>query len=78
MTIVARSCDIARMDTSRRSFLTTLGTLAAAPLLARDYGPGTAPVRYPEPDVIALDAERFGKIKIGNAAIERLLDELSK
>lgn len=29
-------------------------------------------MRYPEPDVIALDAERFGKIKIGNAAIERL------
>ena len=60
------------MDTSRRSFLTTLGTMAAAPLLARDYGAGAAPVRYPEPDVIALDTERFGKIKVGNAAIERL------
>jgi gluconolactonase len=60
------------MDTSRRSFLTTLGTLAAAPLLARDYAPGGAPVRYPEPDVIVLDAERFGRIKVGNASIERL------
>ncbi len=60
------------MDMSRRSFLTTLGTLSAAPLLARDYGPGAAPARYPEPDVIALDAERFGKIKVGNSAIERL------
>jgi gluconolactonase len=60
------------MDPSRRSFLTTLGTLAAAPLLARDYGAGAAPVRYPEPDVIALDEERFGKIKVGNASIERL------
>jgi gluconolactonase len=60
------------MDTSRRSFLTTLGTLAAAPLLARDYSRGAAPVRYPEPDVVVLDPDRFGKIKIGNASIERL------
>lgn len=29
-------------------------------------------MRYPEPDVIALDKDRFGKIKIGNASIERL------
>jgi gluconolactonase len=56
---------------SRRSFLATLGTLAAAPLLARDYGKNAAPVRYPEPDVIALD-DAFKKIKIGNASIERL------
>ncbi len=63
------------MQTSRRSFLTTLGTLAAAPLLSqsdvRDFGKSAAPVRYPEPDVIALD-DAFEKIKIGNAAIERL------
>ena len=63
------------MHTSRRSFLTTLGTLAAAPLLsksdARDFGKSAAPVRYPEPDVIALD-DSFKKIKIGNASIERL------
>ena len=59
------------MHTSRRSFLTTLGTLAAAPLLARDFGKSAAPVRYPEPDVIALD-DAFRKIKIGNASIERL------
>ena len=61
------------MDSSRRSFLATLGTLAAAPLAAkaRDFSPGSAPVRYPEPDVIALD-DRFKKIKIGNASIERL------
>jgi len=57
--------------TSRRSFLASLGTLAAAPLFARDYGPGAVPVRYPEPDVIALD-DAFKKIKIGNAPIERL------
>jgi gluconolactonase len=59
------------MHTSRRSFLTTLGTLAAAPLLARDFGKNAAPARYPEPDVIALE-DSFKKIKIGNASIERL------
>ena len=63
------------MHTSRRSFITTLGTLAAAPLLsksdARDFGKSAAPVRYPEPDVIALE-DAFKKIKIGNASIERL------
>jgi gluconolactonase len=59
------------MQSSRRSFLATLGTLAATPLFARDYGRNAAPVRYPEPDVIALD-DAFKKIKIGNASIERL------
>jgi gluconolactonase len=61
------------MDTSRRSFLSALGTLAAVPLLAeaRDFSRGADPVRYPDPDVIALD-DRFKKIKIGNANIERL------
>jgi gluconolactonase len=60
------------MQTSRRSFLTTaLGTLAATPLLARDFGKNAEPIRYPEPDVIVLD-DSFKKIKIGNAAIERL------
>lgn len=57
--------------TSRRSFLTGLGALAAAPLLARDFGPGAAPTRYPDPDVIVLDPA-FAKYKIGNAPIERL------
>jgi len=60
------------MQTSRRSFLTTaLGTLAATPLLARDFGKNAAPIHYPDPDVIPL-TEAFKKIKIGNAAIERL------
>ena len=57
--------------TSRRSFLTALGAATAAPLLARDFGPGTEPVRYPEPDVIALD-DAFKKYKIGSAPIQRL------
>jgi gluconolactonase len=56
---------------SRRSFLASLSTLAATPLLARDFGPNAAPVRYPEPDVIALD-KAFEKYKVGSAPIERL------
>ncbi len=58
---------------SRRSFLTTAGTLTARPLLAqtRSYGPGAEPVRYPEPDVIALDPT-FAKYKIGSSPIKRL------
>jgi len=57
--------------TTRRSFLTALPALAAAPVLARDYGPGAPPVRYPEPDVIALD-KAFDPYRIGSAPIERL------
>lgn len=37
---------------------------------ARDYGPGAAPIRYPEPDVVVHDP-RF-KYKLGNAPIQRL------
>jgi gluconolactonase len=58
-------------NTSRRSFLTGLGALATAPLLARDFGPGAAPVRFPEPDVIVLDPS-FAKYKIAMSPIERL------
>ena len=57
-------------SSTRRSFLTALGALAAAPLFARDFGPGAPPVRYPEPDVLALDP-RF-KAKVGSSAIQRL------
>ena len=56
---------------NRRNFITTLGALAATPLFARDFSAGAAPVRYPEADVLVLD-DRFKKIKIGNASIERL------
>lgn len=56
---------------TRRSFLTALGTMAASPLIGRDFSSGAAPVRYPEPDVIALD-KTFEKYKIGSAPIERL------
>ncbi|MGJ8682513.1 SMP-30/gluconolactonase/LRE family protein [Paraglaciecola sp.] len=64
---------------SRRHFVKSLtaGTvglmatsLASKAQDASRYLPGAAPVRYPEPDVIALD-KRF-TYKVGNAAIERI------
>jgi gluconolactonase len=65
------SCDRTPMPTSRRSFLAALGSLTAAPLLARDFGKNAAPIHYPDPDIVVLE-DAFKKIKIGNAAIERL------
>ena len=56
---------------TRRTFLSTIGAAAAAPLFARDYGPGAPPVRYPEPDVRVIEPA-FAKYKIGNTPIERL------
>jgi gluconolactonase len=55
----------------RRSFLTAAATALAAPALARDYGPNSPPVRYPDPDIVVLDP-RFEKYKIGNSSIQRL------
>jgi gluconolactonase len=58
----------------RRSFFTaSLGALTAGSRLAnaqRDWS-GKDPVRYPDPDIIALD-KRFNKYKIGNTPIQRL------
>ena len=61
---------------ARRSFLAAAATAAATAavghkLFARDYGPHSQPVRYPDPDIIALD-KRFAKYKIGNTPIQRL------
>ena len=70
-TLIPTTPTIHNTMTTRRSFLTSISSLAATPLLARDFGPGAAPVRYPEPDVIALD-KAFEKYKIGSAPIERL------
>jgi gluconolactonase len=39
--------------------------------MARDYGPGAAPERYPDPDVVVINAKRF-KAKVGNTSIKRL------
>jgi len=58
----------------RRTFLAagTLGALIAprAAQADRDWS-GKNPVRYPDPDIIALD-KRFNKYKIGNTPIKRL------
>lgn len=69
----------ASLAMGRRSFLgatlASVGTLATASYAQvptqRDYSSGGQPVRYPEPDVIALD-KRFEKYKIANTPIQRL------
>jgi gluconolactonase len=57
----------------RRAFVAgaaaTLATTAFGQ--ERDYGPHAPPVRYPDPDIIALD-KRFEKYKLGNTPILRL------
>jgi gluconolactonase len=70
---------------TRRAFLTAVSAAAAAPLLAqaapasppvapapapRDWS-GQVPVRYPDPDIVALD-NRFRKYMVGNTTIKRL------
>jgi gluconolactonase len=59
----------------RRGFLTAAAGLAAisgmaTDAYARNFAPGE-PVRYPDPDIIALD-KRFNKYKLGNTPIQRL------
>jgi gluconolactonase len=56
----------------RRSFLTAAAAVPAvlAQTQQRDWG-SHEPIRYTDPDVVALD-KRFAKYVIGNAAIERL------
>ena len=59
----------------RREFLRAAGKIAAVTAMTseafgRNFGPEAEPVRYPEPDVIALD-KRF-KYKLGNSPILRL------
>lgn len=60
----------------RRGFLASAaaavaGSTMAQSLLARDYGPGAPPVRYPDPDIVSLD-DRFNKYKLGNTPIQRI------
>ena len=54
---------------NRRGFLLT-GSAVAAAQAPRDWS-GRNPVRYPDPDLLALD-KRFNKYKIGNTPIQRL------
>jgi gluconolactonase len=55
----------------RRSFLTAVALAPAALAQTQRDWSGQQPVRYADPDVIALD-KRFQKYMIGSAAIERL------
>ena len=60
----------------RRGLLKTAAGLAATTLiatdaLARDYGRGAEPQRYPDPDIVVIDDKRF-KAKVGNTTIKRL------
>jgi gluconolactonase len=56
----------------RRSFLAGVSAvLASAAAAAERDWTGQVPVRYPDPDVVALD-EGFGRYKVGNAAVLRL------
>ncbi|HYG24109.1 MAG TPA: SMP-30/gluconolactonase/LRE family protein [Verrucomicrobiae bacterium] len=62
---------------NRRAFLSAAGraaiALTVAPALnaiARDFS-GNEPVRYPDPDIVALNP-RFQKYKLGNTPIQRL------
>ena len=62
-------------ELSRRGFLGAAAGLAALTSMpkdtfARNFGPDTAPVRYPDPDIVVLD-KRF-KYKLGNTPIQRL------
>lgn len=58
------------MSTSRRTFLTSLASGAAATAFARDWS-GQNPERYPDPDVIALEPA-FQKYIQGNSPLRRL------
>ena len=70
----AHAPDAAGPNLGRRSFLAAAATVAAAAAntaFGRDYGPFAEPVRYPDPDIVALD-KRFAKYKLGNTPIQRL------
>lgn len=72
------SCPPSVAGATRRSFLQTISVAAtgvtlaprAAAQAARDWT-GALPMRYPDPDIIALDP-RFDKYKLGNTPVQRL------
>lgn len=62
---------------NRRALLTSAAAATAGAVFApaataadRDWS-GMKPIRYPDPDIVALD-KRFNKYKLGNTAIQRL------
>jgi gluconolactonase len=61
---------------NRRGLLRTGAALAATTMmatdaLARNYGRGAEPQRYPDADVVVIDEKRF-KARVGNTPIQRL------
>ena len=61
---------------NRRRVLQTAAALAASTIVApkafaRDYGRNIQPQRYPDPDIVVIDAKRF-TAKVGNTVIKRL------
>jgi gluconolactonase len=75
-TTASRSLAVSGPGLNRRSLLVAAGAgIGAAATfgpsaVAREYGRGAPPIRYPDPDIIVLD-KRF-KAKLGNTAIQRL------
>lgn len=64
--------DFQPITVNRRTLLAATAAFGVAgQVVGRDFGPGAAPVRYPEPDVKVLDP-RFANIKLGSSPIQRL------
>jgi gluconolactonase len=74
--MTTHSQDFESKTIDRRGLLRTGAALAATTLaapqaLARNFGAGAEPQRYPDPDIVVIDDKRF-KAKVGNTAIQRL------
>lgn len=76
MSTKKKNNDLVSPDLNRRRFLAASAMAGGALLSGRAFGAGrdwsgNTPTRYPDPDIIQLDP-RFGRYRLGNAAIERL------
>ncbi len=69
--MATKFCDLESGAIGRRAFLGAGFAAAAGAAHAQRDWTGKDPVRYPDPDIIALD-KRFNKYKIGNTPIQRL------
>ena len=65
------AASLSPVSLARRSFLAAGAAAVASTAFGRDFGPGTQPVRYPDPDLVQLDP-RFAQYKLGNTPIQRL------
>jgi gluconolactonase len=66
-----RSSSAPILPVDRRSFLGLAAGAVASVAVARDFGPGAEPTRYPDPDIVVIDP-RFQQYKLGNTPIQRL------